>query len=151
PIFSKRIRDWLNTIRKRNGLLGFGSQSARDALNSSISDAIIEQSPTQIFTPNIRADRAAYCDGFGLSDQEFTIIKELPEHSRCFLLKQRSHSVVARLDLTGLDSILAVLSGREESLALLDRIRAKVGGNPDQWLPQFQEVFTHGERRQTHA
>jgi type IV secretion system protein VirB4 len=37
PVFAGRIRDWMKTLRKRNALVGFGTQSARDALESRIS------------------------------------------------------------------------------------------------------------------
>jgi type IV secretion system protein VirB4 len=33
-IFAARIRDWLKTLRKRNAMVGFATQSARDALDS---------------------------------------------------------------------------------------------------------------------
>ncbi|MBW8882238.1 MAG: VirB4 family type IV secretion/conjugal transfer ATPase, partial [Asticcacaulis sp.] len=54
-IFAAAIRNWMKTLRKRNAILGFGTQSARDALDSRISTAIIEQAATQIFMPNPRA------------------------------------------------------------------------------------------------
>lgn len=139
PAFEERIRDWLKTIRKRNGVLGFGSQSAKDALASRIGDSIIEQSPTQIFMPNHKADRAAYCDGFSLTLEEYKTVKELTDSSRCFLIKHGNHSVIARLDLAGEDDLLAVLSGREETVGLLDQIRAEVGDDPADWLPLFHQ------------
>src|SRR3546814_5487480 len=40
-IFAARIRDWLKTLRKRNALVGFATQSARDALDSRISTALV--------------------------------------------------------------------------------------------------------------
>lgn len=137
PAFQERIRDWLKTIRKRNGLIGFGSQSAKDALSSRIGDSIIEQSPTQLFMPNHKADEAAYCDGFGLTQEEYRIVRELPDTSRCFLVKHGTHSVIARLDLSGEDDMLSILSGREETVGLLDQIRAEVGDDPNDWLPVF--------------
>ena len=139
PAFEERIKDWLKTIRKRNGLIGFGSQSAKDALASRIGDSIIEQSPTQIFMPNHKADRGAYCEGFGLTQEEYKTVKELPDSSRCFVIKHGNHSVVARLDLTGEDDLLAILSGREETVGLLDQIRAEVGDDPADWLPLFHQ------------
>ncbi len=142
PAFEGRIKDWLKTIRKKNGLIGFGSQSAKDAINSRIGDSIIEQSPTQIFMPNLRAEREAYCCGFGLSNEEFRIVRELPDTSRCFLIKHGAHSVIARLDLSGLDDLLSILSGREETVALLDQIRMEVGDDPADWLPVFYERRT---------
>ena len=51
-VFVRRIKDWEKTIRKRNGIVGFATQSAQDALESRIASAIIEQAATQIFMAN---------------------------------------------------------------------------------------------------
>jgi type IV secretion system protein VirB4 len=50
-IFAARLRDWLKTLRKRNAIVGFATQSARDALDSGIAAALVEQTATMIFTP----------------------------------------------------------------------------------------------------
>jgi len=139
-----KIRDWEKTIRKRNGVVGFGSQSASDVLESGISDAIIGNSPTKIFMPNYTADEEAYCGGFGLTTRELSIIKGLPEKSRCFLLKSANTSVVVKLDLSGLDKYVAVLSGREKTVRALDDIRDLVGDDPQEWLPLFFEKVGAG-------
>ena len=135
PEFTTRLRDWLKTIRKRNGAVGFCTQSARDALESDISSAIIEQTAVQILMPNPRAQEEDYCGGLGLSSHEFDIIRSLPEHSRCFLVKKGNHSVVARLDLSDYPGVLTLLSGREETVRRLDRLRAELGDKPSAWLP----------------
>ncbi len=137
PIFIPRIKNWEKTIRKLNGILVFGSQSANDAINSAVGDAIIEQSPTQLFMPNLKADKAAYCTGFGLTEKEYEIIKSLPDNSHCFLIKQGSSSVIAKLDMSGMEDEIAILSGRAETVNLLDSIRAEVGDSPEDWLPIF--------------
>jgi type IV secretion system protein VirB4 len=139
PVFMRRIKDWEKTIRKRNGLVGFCTQSASDALDSRIASAIIEQAATQIFFPNARAKASDYVDGFGLSEHEFELVKSLPDTSRCFLIKRGDHSVVARLDLTGLTGELAVLAGTERAVRRLDALRAQVGDEPSAWLPTFME------------
>lgn len=138
PAFSMRIKDWMKTIRKLNGILGFATQSAKDAIGSSVGDAIIEQSPTQIFLPNSKAKEKDYCGGFGLSKHELKIIKNLTAESRCFLLKHGNHSVIAKLDLTGLDEYISVLSGRAESVQELEQLIAKHGNSSEAWLPHFQ-------------
>jgi hypothetical protein len=74
-VFAARIRDWLKTLRKRNAVVGFGTQSARDALESRISSAIVEQTATSIFMPNARARAEDYCDGFGLTEHELELIR----------------------------------------------------------------------------
>ena len=139
PAFSMRIKDWMKTIRKQNGIVGFATQSARDALGSSVGDAIIEQSPTQIFLPNARATEEDYCKGFGLSRHELKIIRDLTPQSRCFLVRHGTDSVIARLDLGGLDDFVAVLSGRTESVKLMHDIMEQTGTSPEQWLPRFLE------------
>ncbi len=139
PDVAERIEEWERTIRKREGLVGLGSQSADSIINSPIGSVINEQSPTQIFMPNLKADAAAYCDGFGLTREELRIVRELPDTSRCFLLKHGAHSVIARLDLNGLDDLLAVLSGRDDTVTLLDQVRKQFGDNPADWLPVFHQ------------
>ena len=139
PVFVRRIKDWEKTIRKRNGVVGFCTQSASDALDSRIASAIIEQAATQIFFPNNRAKASDYIDGFGLTEHEFELVRSLPDTSRCFLIKRGDHSVVARLDLTGLGGELAVLAGTERTVRRLDALRQQVGDAPAAWLPSFME------------
>ncbi|MDE2435173.1 MAG: VirB4 family type IV secretion/conjugal transfer ATPase [Sphingomonadales bacterium] len=139
-VFVRRIRDWEKTIRKRNGLVGFVTQSAEDALASKISSSIVEQAATHMFMPNSRARAEDYVKGFGLSHHEFDIVRSLPDSSHCFLIKRGRESVVARLDLTGEKDVLNVLSGRESSVRRLDEIRARNGDSPDDWLEEFLEA-----------
>ncbi len=137
PVFTARIKDWMKTIRKQNGILGFATQSVRDALNSEVGDTIIEQSFTQIFLPNNKASEEDYCKGFGLTQQELMIIRELTPESRCFLIKHGTDSVIAKLDLSNMDDFIAVLSGRTETVKLLEEIMKEKGKSPEDWLDTF--------------
>ncbi|MEM9086608.1 MAG: VirB4 family type IV secretion/conjugal transfer ATPase [Pseudomonadota bacterium] len=138
-VFAARIRDWLKTLRKRNALVGFATQSARDALESRISTALVEQTATMIFMPNSRARPEDYCEGFGLTDHELALIRALPAHSRCFLVRQPDASVVVRLDLSGAPEVLTILSGREASVRRLDLLREAVGDEPSAWYPALTD------------
>jgi type IV secretion system protein VirB4 len=138
-VFVRRIKDWEKTIRKRNGIVGFATQNAEDALNSKISGAIIEQAATQIFTVNPKAREEDYVGGFGLSPHEFEIVRTLPDSSHAFLVRQGNESAVVRLDLSGEKEILAILSSRERSVRLLDEIRCEVGEDPQAWMPELME------------
>ena len=140
PVFTHRVRDWEKTIRKRNGIVGFATQSAEDALRSQIASAIIEQSATNIFMANPKARRQDYVEGFGLSDYEYQLVKTLPDCAHAFLIKHGTESVVVRLDLSGDADLLTVLSGRESSVRLLDRLRADGASSPNEWLPRLVEV-----------
>ena len=138
-VFVARIKDWEKTIRKRNGVVGFATQSAQDALESRIASAIVEQAATQIFMANPKAQASDYMQGFGLTEHEFGLVRSLPDTSRCFLIKHGADSVVARLNLAGEPELLTVLSGRERTVRLLDELLETVGERPEAWLPPLLE------------
>ena len=133
-VFVRRIKDWEKTIRKRNGIVGFATQSASDALESKIASAIIEQAATQIFMINPKARAEDYINGFGLSRHEFDLVRTLPDSSHCFLIKHGRESVVARLDLSGENDLLTILSGRESTVRLFDELVSKTGPDPANWI-----------------
>jgi len=136
-VFVRKIKDWEKTIRKRNGIVGFATQSAQDALESRIASAIIEQAATQIFMINPKARAEDYIDGFGLTPHEFELVRTLPDQSHCFLIKHGQDSVVARLNLSGEKDILTVLSGREATVRRFDELVEQTGADPQAWLPQL--------------
>jgi type IV secretion system protein VirB4 len=145
-IFVRRLKDWMKTVRKRGGVVGFATQSASDALDSKIASTIIEQAATQIFMPNPKAQARDYVDGFGLTEHEFELVRGLPDHLRCVLIKQANMSVVARLDMSGMPDVLTILSGREKSVRHLDTLRAQYGDDPADWLPLLVDAAQKGPR-----
>ncbi|MET4682648.1 VirB4 family type IV secretion/conjugal transfer ATPase [Brevundimonas faecalis] len=143
PAFTDLAQDGLKTWRKQNALMVFGTQSPADVLRSPIAHAVLEQCATKIFLPNAHAQATDYVDGFGLSQTEFHLVRDiLTPASHRFLVKQGHDSVVVELDLGGMDDALAILSGRTETVALLDRLRAETGDDYAQWRDLF-----HARRR----
>lgn len=138
-VFVRRIKDWEKTIRKRNGIVGFATQSAQDALESRIASAIIEQAATQIFMVNPKARAEDYINGFGLTLHEFELIRSLPDSAHCFLVRHGKESVLLRLDLSGEKDLLTILSGREANVRLLDDLRRTTGDDPKSWMSQLLE------------
>ena len=138
PSFEGFAKDGPKTWRKLNGVMCLATQSASDVLDSPISRTIIEQTPTKILFPNPDANAAEYIEGFGLSEREFKLIKEQIEPgTRQFLIKQGHYSVVCQLDLKGFDAELKVISGRASTVEELQRLIARTGPDPRQWLPSF--------------
>jgi type IV secretion system protein VirB4 len=135
-VFATKIKDWLKTLRKLNGMVVFATQSVEDAVNSDISDTLIQQTATQIFLPNPKATDA-YRKAFMLSEREFNLLKNTDPSTRYFLVKQGKDVVVARIDLSGMDDVISILSGRAETVGLLDEIRSQVGDDPEVWIPIF--------------
>jgi type IV secretion system protein VirB4 len=140
PSFEQFAKDGLKVWRKLNGVLAAATQSPSDALASAISRTIIEQTPTKILFPNSDANPQEYMEGFGLSEREFKLIKEqLEPGSRMFLVKQGHYSVVCQLDLKGFDGELKVISGRASSVERLHLLMDRVGPDPADWLPIFEQ------------
>jgi type IV secretion system protein VirB4 len=138
PVFAPKIKDWLKVLRKLNTFVIFATQSVEDAVKSRISDTLIQQTATQIFLPNLKATEV-YRTGFMLSQREYEIIKTTDPSSRYFVVKQGINSVVARVNLSGMTNIINVLSGRTETVLLVDRLRSEYGDNPEKWLPIYYE------------
>jgi type IV secretion system protein VirB4 len=135
--FSEFLNDKLKTIRKLNGIVGFGTQSAKDIVSSPMGHTLLEQTPTNIFFPNPKADEASYIDGFKLSEREFEWVVNTHPDSRQFLIKHDQDSVIARLDLSNMLDFVKVLSGNVDSVHELEDLRARVGEDPRVWLPIF--------------
>lgn len=135
--FSHFIIDKMKTIRKLNGIVGFGTQSAADIAKAKASHTLIEQSATNIHFPNPRADEESYIKRFGLTVKEFNFIKNTPPEKRTFLVKHGNDSVIARLDLSNMPDLVKVLSGRKETVEECAALRERFGDDPQNWLPVF--------------
>lgn len=136
-LFVAFLTDKMKTIRKLNGVIGFGTQSAADIARSQAAHTLIEQSATNIFFPNTKADERSYREAFRLSERELSWVRETGPESRTFLIKHGRDSVIARLNLSGMPDLIKVLSGRAETVAELDRLRSELGDDPAIWLPAF--------------
>lgn len=135
--FSHFIIDKMKTIRKLNGIVGFGTQSAADIAKAKASHTLIEQSATNIHFPNPRADEESYIKRFGLTVKEFNFIKNTPPEKRTFLVKHGNDSVIARLDLSNMPDLVKVLSGRKETVEECAVLRERYGDEPENWLAEF--------------
>lgn len=140
PYFEDFAKNKLVTIRKQDGFIVAFAQYPKQILDSSIASAMVEQSSTMIFLPNNKASQHDYVEGMKLTQREYEIIRDLPEKSRKFLIKQGKNSVVAELDLKGFSDELAVLSSNTATSNMVEKIIAAHGDDPDVWLPEFHRL-----------
>ena len=136
-VFEYFIKDTMKTIRKKNGIIGIGTQEAEDMGKSAISSTLVQQTTLNIFLPNPKADDDVYRGLFGLSVKEMAVIKTTPVQTRQFLVREGVGSAVVRLDLNGAADLLKVLSGRPETVEEMERLIAVHGDDPAAWLPIF--------------
>jgi len=133
--FAELTKNKGKTIRKQDGLLILSTQEPDDALKSTVGKSVLQQCATLVLLANPSASRDDYVEGLKLTETEYEIVKRLPE--RHFLVKQRSSSGVAQLDLSKLQMELAVLSGTPDRARLVAEIAAECGGDPEKWLPRY--------------
>lgn len=143
PILRDYLNDFGRTLRKKNIIFGLITQSANDTVDSAISKAINDSAHCKIFFPNPSADRHVYVDALGLTEHQYQIVKKLQDDQHYFLLVHghgvNQECVIARPDLSKLEDEIAVISGRESSISVLDELRKSVGNDPDVWLPFYYE------------
>lgn len=137
PEFSDSAMDNMKTDRKKNAAFIFATQSVRDGLQSKIGDTIREQCKTIVGFAVERPRRADFQE-LKFNDRECEIIETLPPGEGMFLLRQNGRSVVGQLALHGMNDILAVLSGNETNVRLMDKVRERIGeDNPVQLIEAF--------------
>jgi type IV secretion system protein VirB4 len=138
PEFRDMVNNTLKTVRKLNGALILATQSPSEALASPIAHSIVEQCPTQILMPAPKANTVDYCEGLKLTEPEFRMVsQDLAVGGRRFLLKQGQVSVACDLDLSGAPDIIAVLSGRKNTVRIMEEVRQSTGDDPSLWLDEF--------------
>ena len=142
PVFAPKIKDWLKVLRKLNAFVVFATQSVEDAAASDISATLVQQTACQMFLPNLKATQA-YKTVFMLSEKEFSIVKGVDPSSRFFLIKKDNECVIARLSLGGMNDVVSLLSGRAETVRLLDEIIEEYGNDPVDWMPIFLNRYKY--------
>lgn len=138
PMMRAFIEDKALTLRRKDGIIGLDTQEPEHLTESGLGSTLVTQFPTQILLPNSSADPEAYIDGLRCTPREFEIIKNTPEGQGFFLVKKGKESTLARMDLSGMNNWLAVLSTSQDNLDVLDEICARLRtDDPAVWLPEF--------------
>jgi type IV secretory pathway VirB4 component len=139
--FRERLREWLKTLRKLNGVLS-------DILNSEIADVILEACPTKILLPNAESKSPhsrAFYERVGLNERELDILQTSIPKQHYYVVSP----VGRRLVDMGVGKValsFVGVNGREER-QLADQIRTEWG---EQWqsewlrfrgLPQWADYY----------
>src|SRR4029077_2426164 len=77
-LFRSRLRDWLKTMRRKNGAVIMATQQISDITNSEIADVVLENCPTKILLPNAEAKNPGsreFYQRVGLNERELEILQ----------------------------------------------------------------------------
>lgn len=108
------------TIRSKNGVLVFITQSPGDPVRAGMGPALVEQFPNQMHFANARVRREDFTRGLMRTDGEYDALMALRKGSGAFLLCKGGQSSIQSAPLQGLDDALAVLSTSEANLEAID-------------------------------
>lgn len=110
PMFAPRVTPWLSYLTSKNALAVMATEYMAEAAEYTFCQDITAQAVTQIFLPDDDPDDY-YQSAFGLSDEEYAYLDAMSVEYRHFMLKRRNETIIAELNLGGMDELLAVLSG----------------------------------------
>lgn len=152
PTTAAEIKKSLNAGRLRGEVCMLSSQSPEAALSCLISDAIIQQTPTQVLLPNHNATFDSY-KKLGVTEKDFENIVSMPKESRKFVIKQGVKSSIASMDLKGFDEFMPIISSTEKSIDEVDRVIEEVGDHdPEVWMPKYRQLIREKqEEKETEA
>ncbi|MDQ6653362.1 MAG: conjugal transfer protein TrbE, partial [Acidobacteriota bacterium] len=134
-LFRERLREWLKTMRKLNGVVVMATQQLSDILNSEISDVILEACPTKILLPNAESKSPhsrSFYERVGLNERELDILQTSIPKQHYYVVSPLGRRLV---DMGVGDVALSFVgvNGREER-QLADQVRSECG---DDWQAEW--------------
>lgn len=152
PYFSKKIDDWLRTLRKKHVAVVFATQDVPSVAKSSISTTILSQCQTRFYLadPNAASDMLSrYYSSFGLTDDEIgTVAKgrmkrdyfyKSPNGARLFDLELDNFQLALLCPPKSVLDRIESIHGRNSGVQLADEILRMQGFNPDIYLKDFRQ------------
>lgn len=136
PIFAPELGAWLDRLKEKNAMVIFATEVMKDPAKRKITQAVLHKVATEIYLPNPEPSDA-YSVIWNLSEIEIEQLVNLDNSKHEFMFRHSGATVVASLDLKGMDDILSVLAADSSSIQRMNEIKSKVGEQPDDWLPVF--------------
>lgn len=152
PYFSKKIDDWLRTLRKKHVAVVFATQDVPSVAKSSISTTILSQCQTRFYLadPNAASDMLSrYYASFGLTEDEIATVAKgrmkrdyfykSPNGARLFDLELDAFQLALLCPPKSVLDRIESIHGRNSGIQLADEILRMQGFNPDIYLKNFRQ------------
>jgi len=142
PVFSARLREWLKTTRRKNGVVFLATQQMSDIAKSDIADVVIEQCPTKILLPNDAARTSGtaehpgprdFYERLGLNTRELDIVETSTAKRQYYVISPLGRRLID-LNLGKVALSFVGINGREERTQLENLMRQHPGNWREQWL-----------------
>lgn len=136
PVFRERLRDWLKTLRRMNGLVLLATQNLSDICKSEIGDVILEMCPTKILLPNAEAKNPAskeFYDRIGLNSRELDILQSSIPKQHYYFISPLGRRLVS-LGIHNVALSFVGVNGKEERQLVEDLIEEQPLTWQSAWL-----------------
>ena len=123
-LFRERVRDWLKTLRKLNGVVLLSTQNLSDIFNSPIRDVVLESCPTKVLLPNAEAANPAsrqFYESIGLNEREISIVQTSIPKRQYYVTSPIGRRSIA-LGMGGVGLSFVGVNSREERQLVEDTI-----------------------------
>lgn len=139
PFFSKTLKSWLKTLRKKQVSVILLTQSLSDIAKSSIKDTIIESCLTKIYLANKEVtpgtEGAKIYENFGFNEREIFLVAEEAEPQRDYYLKGDGGKLI-QLALTPLELAYVGASSPEDQ-SYCEVLYKECNGNLDKFNEEW--------------
>jgi type IV secretion system protein VirB4 len=141
PVFAAKLKDWLKTIRRKNGVCFLLTQQMSDIAHSDIADVVIEQCPTKILLPNAEANTTGsathpgpreFYERLGLNTREIEILQTAVRKRDYYVISPLGRRLID-LGLGPVALSFVGINGQEER-GLLEKLIHK---RPDTWREEW--------------
>lgn len=110
---------WMTRLTEMNAMVLLKTSQIEEVAEIAFSEHLLEHVVTEIYLPDDMADDV-YTDSFGLNDIELSYLELIKKEQRHVMIRRMENTLIAEMDLSGLESQIGVLSGvigRKESRA----------------------------------
>lgn len=142
PVFASKLKEWLRTTRRKNGVVVLSTQQLSDIAKSDIADVVIEQCATQVLLPNDKAQVTGppehpgprnFYERLGLSDREIAIIQTAVPKKHYYVISPHGRRLID-LSLADVALSFCAVNGDEDRAAIERLMKTHPEDWPERWL-----------------
>ena len=136
-VFRQKLREWLKTLRKKNCIVLFATQSLSDSKQSGILDVLVESCPTKILLPNDTArseEQAPLYTDIGCNKRMIDIIATSTPKREYYIIQPGGKRLINLV--LGKKELAFVGASDKENLAIIKQLYDEYGADDwqEHWL-----------------
>ncbi len=136
PVFAGLFPQWLDRIKENNAIAILATENIDSLPLSAMTPQINSKIATRILFPD--ADVTENFQALmAMSAAQYHQFLSMSRDQRQIYIQQGAESVVVDMQLPEMRGIIEVLNGLPMQVTRMENIIAKVGAEPEQWLPEF--------------